>query len=196
VYTRISLCFYIQSMADWLSQAKFWILIFLSIPSSICSILILIYFYRQRRNILIHYHLVFVLITTSLLEITTDISFNINYYQKGRVILGSNIFCTWWNWWKYSLNVILLFVMAWGSIERHLLVFHNQIMATKRKRFVFHFLPMLITSFYPPIFYFIFIVLSSCSNQWNYEIVNFIFFLKLFFICIFIGFMFGAMLFD
>ncbi|CAF2645091.1 unnamed protein product [Rotaria sp. Silwood2] len=91
------------------------------------------------------------------------------YHQRGRVILSSNSFCSWWNWWEYSNNGILLFVMAWGSIERHLLVFNRTMMDTKRKRFLFHVLPMTSACIYPVIFYFAIIILNTCKNRWNYN---------------------------
>jgi len=188
-------------MADdtlsWLSHAKFWILLILSIPSIICSILILIYFYQKRRNISLDNHFIIVLIITSLLIKTTDIPFVMDYYKHGRVSYTSNAFCKWWNWWEYSTNGLLLFVMAWSSIERHLRVFNRTIMATRWKRFFFHFLPMLIAGLYPSIFYFAVMVLNSCKNQWNYETVFFfqIFFRSCFsYISILLGFVFVAML--
>ncbi|CAF3623445.1 unnamed protein product [Rotaria sp. Silwood1] len=154
---------------SWPEQVKFWILLTLSIPSTICSILIFIYFYRKRRNILIHHHLTLILIITSFLQLTTNFPFIMVYYQHGRVISASNSFCSWWNWWEYSTNGVLLFVMAWGSIERHLLVFNRTIMDTKRKRFFYHVLPMASVCIYPFIFYFAIIILNTCKNRWNYN---------------------------
>jgi hypothetical protein len=159
----------------WLSSVKFWILLIFSIPSIICSILILIYFYQQRHHILLYHHLTLVLIIISFLQMTTNIPFVMSYYHSSTVILASNAFCIWWNWWEYSLNGILLFIMAWGSIERHLLIFHWTTMNTRRKRILFHLGSMLLAGLYPLIFYFIVLVLNPCKNQWNYDAVNSVF---------------------
>jgi hypothetical protein len=112
------------------------------------------------------------LIVAGFIQMVTDTPFAIAYYHYGTVVLASNAFCTWWNWLDYSLNGFLLFVMAWGSIERHLLIFHRNLMNTRRKRILFHFLPMSIAGLYPVVFYFAAIVLNSCQNQWNYDAVN------------------------
>ncbi|CAF0795777.1 unnamed protein product [Rotaria sordida] len=93
------------------------------------------------------------------------------YYQHGTVTLASDKFCSWWTWWEYAINGLLLFVMAWGSIERHLLIFNRTMMDTKRKRFFFHVLPMILICLYPLIFYFITVILNTCKNQWNYNAV-------------------------
>jgi hypothetical protein len=161
-----------------LSQAKFWILLVLSTSCAICTVLILIYFYRQRKKISLHQHLTLVLVTMSLIQMTTDFPFALIYYHYGKVYPSSDTFCLWWNWWCYSISGAPLFVMAWGSIERHILIFHNSIMNTKRKRFFFHILPMLSVCIYPFIFYFAAIIVNSCENEWDYELVSSISFLK------------------
>jgi hypothetical protein len=94
------------------------------------------------------------------------------YFRRGKVIPATNTFCTWWTWWEYSLNGVSRFIMLWGSIERHFLIFNITLMATKSKRFIFHILPTLITFIYPIIFYFIAVILYSCEQQWNYTSVS------------------------
>ncbi|CAF0803515.1 unnamed protein product [Adineta steineri] len=100
-----------------------------------------------------------------------DYPFVMIYYRYRRVIPATPSFCLWWNWWVYSLTAAFIWVAAWGSIDRHLLIFHNGVMATRRRRFVFHTLPMLIATIYPYIFYFIVIILNSCENYWDYNYV-------------------------
>ncbi|CAF1318271.1 unnamed protein product [Adineta steineri] len=153
----------------WLSKAKFWILLILSIPSSILAILIMIHFFHKRHNISMNQHFIVILIVTSFLHTIGDLSFIMDYYQHGRVSFASNFFCTFWNWWEYSSNIVLLYPMAWTSIERHFIIFHHKLMSTRRKRFFFHLLPLFITSVYPLIFYLAAIVLNPCKKQWNYD---------------------------
>jgi hypothetical protein len=157
---------------DWLSQAKFWILLILSIPSALCSLLILTYFYRQQNRVLLHHHLIIVLLFASLFEILFDMTSLMAFYRRGRVIPATSGFCTWWNIVEYSANGVLLWSMAWGSVERHLLIFHNSLMSTRRKRLIFHFCPMFLACLYPCVFYFSVVVLNSCQNQWDYEAVK------------------------
>ncbi|CAF2104627.1 unnamed protein product [Rotaria magnacalcarata] len=156
---------------SWLVQVKFWMLLTLTIPSTICSILIFIYFYRQRRKISIYHHLTLVLIIGSFLQLTINFPFIMAYYHRGKVIPASSSFCLWWNWWEYSINGLLLFVMAWGSVERHILIFHRAALVTRRNQLLFHILPMAIACFYPGIFYFTVMILNTCTNQWNYDAI-------------------------
>ena len=165
-------------MADdsmqWLSQVKFWILIVLTIPSAICSILILIYFFQRRNNISPHHHVIIVLIVTSLFQIVADMTSVMAYYHRGQVIPASSAFCTWWNWAEYASNGVLRWSMAWGSIERHLLVFNHAMTNTRQKRIVFHICPMILVCLYPCLFYFSVMVLNSCQNRWDYKTVEFL----------------------
>ena len=152
---------------DWLSQVKFWILLILSIPSALCSLLILTYFYRQRNQVSLHHHLIIVLLFASLFDMTSLMAF----YRRGYVFPATSGFCSWWNIVEYTANEVLLWSMAWGSVERHLLIFHNSLMSTRRKRLIFHFCPVLLVCLYPCLCY-LSVVLNSCQNQWDYEAVN------------------------
>jgi hypothetical protein len=161
-----------DNVNSWLFQFKFWFLLILSIPSGICSLLILIHFYQQRNNFSIHQHLTLLLTAISFIQITTQIPLQIVYYRRGEVIPGTDSFCKWWTWWEFSLNGVSRFIMSWGSIERHFLIFHLSLIATKRKRFIFHLLPTIITTLYPIVFYFIAIFLYSCKSFWDYRVVS------------------------
>jgi hypothetical protein len=94
---------------------------------------IFIYFYRQRKKLSLHHHLTLVLVTISFIQMTTDFPFHMIYYHYGVVVSVSNIFCSWWNWCCFSLINAPIFAMAWGSCERHLLIFHHLVMDTRRK---------------------------------------------------------------
>jgi hypothetical protein len=159
-------------MLSWFGPIRFWLLLVLSIPSILCSLLIFVYFYRRRHKLTIHHHITLVLIILSFLQTTTDIPFAISYYQRGEVAFPSDAFCLWWTWWDYVMSAAPIFAMAWASIERHLLIFHTTLMSTRRKRWCFHVLPMLVACLYPLVFYTIAILLNSCENAWDYTMVS------------------------
>ncbi|UJR31094.1 hypothetical protein I4U23_018602 [Adineta vaga] len=161
----------VENTISLLYTVKFWFLLILSVPSVSCSISIIIYFCRQKRTISHHHHLTLVLVILSLLQITTDILFSILFYRQGRVIITSAAFCTWWNWWEYSLNGFLLFIMAWSSVQRHMFVFRNAFLAIRWQRIVFHFFPFVIACAYPFLFYLSVIILNKCENQWDFNVV-------------------------
>jgi hypothetical protein len=101
----------------WLVTTKFWFSLILAILSTICSVLIFIYFYRQQKKLTIHHHLTLILVVLSFVDRFTDVPFMLIYYHYGRVIPASDAFCLWWNWWSYSLLVSSLFAMAWVRLN-------------------------------------------------------------------------------
>ncbi|CAF0975601.1 unnamed protein product [Rotaria sordida] len=58
--------------------------------------------------------------------------------------------------------------MSWATIERHILVFHNNWINTKIKCFLIHYLPLALIILYGFGFYIIVIFFSSCENEFDY----------------------------
>jgi hypothetical protein len=77
------------------------------------------------------------------------------------------MFCSIWAYidWTFYLMQIALF--AWASIERHILIFHDGWVATEKKRFFVHYLPIIIIIIYYLIFYFIVYFFPFCENTFN-----------------------------
>jgi hypothetical protein len=59
-------------------------------------------------------------------------------------------------------------IMAWGSVQRYLLIFHNRLFLNKNKRFLFHYFPLIILLIYILIFYLIAIIFPPCLNVYDY----------------------------
>lgn len=156
----------------WSFNLKFWLLLILSIPSAVFSLLVLIYFSRRPKSFSIHHHSTLILAILSFIQVTTDFPFVMMYYESIQVPYASNAFCLWWNWWDYSTSSALIFVMTWACIERHFLIFFNRFFSTSRKRLYFHLLPMFSLLAYPFVFYLFVIVFNSCENQWDYTMVR------------------------
>lgn len=151
---------------------KFWLLLGLSIPSTICAIFIFVYFCQRRKKLSAHLRFTFLLVLISFLQITTDLPFVMIYYYQGEVAVSSNSFCLWWNWWDYSTSGLLIFAMAWGCIERYFLVFYNALLSNRRKRFIFHIVPLVGVGTYPLLFYLFVIIFNSCENSWQFDMVS------------------------
>ncbi|CAF2876409.1 unnamed protein product [Rotaria sp. Silwood2] len=58
--------------------------------------------------------------------------------------------------------------MTWATIERHILVFHNNWINTQIKRFLMHYLPLAIIILYGFGFYAIVIFFPLCENEFDY----------------------------
>ncbi|CAF1139597.1 unnamed protein product [Adineta ricciae] len=99
----------------------------------------------------------------------TDYLFALIYYKYKRILREAPSFCLWWNWWIFSATTVYEWSAAWGSIERHLLIFHENLISTREKEFSYHTLPILTVIVYSILFYFIVIVCSSCGNYLDHH---------------------------
>ena len=77
---------------------KFWLLLSLSIPSTICSIFIFVYFCQKRKKLSAHHRFAFLLVLISFLQITTDLPFVMIYYRRVGIAVSYNSFCLWWDY--------------------------------------------------------------------------------------------------
>ncbi|CAF0778918.1 unnamed protein product [Adineta ricciae] len=99
----------------------------------------------------------------------TNYPFVLIYCKYKRILREAPSFCLWWNWWIFSTTTVYEWSAAWGSIERHLLIFHENLISTREKEFCYHTLPILTIIVYSVLFYFIVIVCSSCGNYPNHH---------------------------
>ena len=155
---------------------KFLIVLLVGIPSVTVSIIIFIYFATDRearsqtRN-----HGWLVLVAVFFAQVTTDLPMALSYYyHDDKIWPESYAYCVWWTWYEFSFNGIGLFMMASISIERHIHVFYPQGMLQIRwRKWLFHFLPIMICLGWPPLFYFVLVVISPlCETGWNFEQFN------------------------
>jgi hypothetical protein len=85
-----------------------------------------------------------------------------------QVYPASDWFCTLWNWFHYSVNIINLFLMAFASIERNWLIFQPKLVKSKGGRFLFHYCPLVFCVIYPPMFYASAMFIHQCVSYYDY----------------------------
>lgn len=82
----------------------------------------------------------------------------------------NDTFCTIWNWIDYTLFSNPLQILGWFCIERHLFIFHSQLMKKKWCLIIFHYIPLMVCLIYTPLFYLNVIVFPrECTNFWDYS---------------------------
>ncbi|UJR08865.1 hypothetical protein I4U23_013120 [Adineta vaga] len=151
---------------------KFYLFTSIQVPSVCVSIYILYQCYRSDKiRSRIHNHFLIVLLAIAFLELTTELPITLQFLYSGRVRPQSHGFCLFWIWYNCSLHSINLFVMAWTSIERHILIFHSHLLQTTRKKFQCHYFPLIFSLCYIPFFYFVCIFLYSCENSFDYTLL-------------------------
>jgi hypothetical protein len=156
------------------SPVQFWTFLIFEIPSLACTIFLLYHllFNRQLRNAL-HNHVIIIFLFLTLFIEILDNPLYIDAYRFGgnqnSFPITSSICLMWW-FIDYGFYGAITVFLAWGSIERHILVFHSrQLLRTQRQRFFIHYLPLIIISIYLLGFYIGVIFFPPCENIFDFE---------------------------
>ena len=147
-----------------------WFHIILVIPSLLVTVFILYHFLKKRalRSSLNNHAIILMLLFGLVLELTDTVWF-IHFYRTGNALSSTHEFCLAWAFLDSSLFVSISLQMSWASIERHILIFHPHWFATKKKRFLFHYLPLVTLSVWPLLFYFIMLLALPCNVPYDYK---------------------------
>ena len=153
---------------------QFWLLLFFTIPSLICSLIIIYrYLLNQTMRRGLHNHSILLIIMINVFLIITDVSWMLdNLRRSGHVWSPTEAFClTWWvvDDSLYSLQTVIL---AWASVERHILIFHSKYLTTKRQQVVYHYLPPGILVFYIFSFHITVLVFPPCENEFDFNSIE------------------------
>ncbi|CAF4144352.1 unnamed protein product [Adineta steineri] len=148
----------------------FWIAFASSIICVLCSLLVLycLLFYRTLRSALSNHIIILLLI---LIIIRTLEFLGTTFYgfasDQFMLPLGfSFLFSYFCDYGLYSIQIILV---LWANIERHILIFHNQWISTKKKRFYVHYMPPMLLLIYSLLFYILITFNPFCdSSQLNF----------------------------
>ncbi|CAF2628200.1 unnamed protein product [Rotaria sp. Silwood2] len=150
---------------------RFWLLMIFEVPSLTCSLILLYYLLidHDLRQSLSN-HVIIVLLIIGLFSQLIDIPFYLNYLRINYVWPPITISCLIWWFAATGISNLTNIIMAWASIERHILVFHDGLLSTKRKRIFFHYLPLLTIVLYGFIYYIMILLMYTCENMYAYEL--------------------------
>ena len=151
---------------------KFWILLFFQPLSIVCSLCMFYHMLasRTQRQLLAN-QIVFVMLIVSFLSVTIDLSITLDFLRQGFVFSQSHAFCYFWMFIDYVLYTQGMLLMAWASIERHILVFSIQKLRSKKQKFFLHYFPILFCIIYPLIFYIYMILSYPCQQSFDYKLI-------------------------
>ncbi|CAF3555950.1 unnamed protein product [Rotaria socialis] len=149
---------------------KFYLFISIELPSVSISIYIFYKFYHSYEiRSRINNHSILALLVVSFIALTTELPITLQYHSSGHVKPEDERFCLFWIWYNYSLKAIDLFLMAWTSIERHILIFHSYLVLTSIGKLKWHYIPLVISFVYVPLFYFLCVTIYPCENNFDYS---------------------------
>ncbi|CAF0819044.1 unnamed protein product [Adineta steineri] len=153
---------YISS--SW-SKTKFSLFLIgkiLFIPCCIFIIYHILINKRPRQSL--HNHVILILLFYNFLQLILDLPMTMDYSRLRFVSPFSHSLCLVWQFIDFGIWYGGIFLMFWTSVERHILIFHSNLIQTTQKRLLFHYIPLLFFSLYPPILYFYLIFLYPCNH--------------------------------
>ena len=149
-------------------NTKFWVYLIFLIPSIICSLLFIIYIiYNRTVRHAVHNHVITVVLLIGLFYQVTLYPWMLYSYHYQGIWSRSLLFCTLWEFIDWGVYFTQTILVAWASIERHILVFHDRWVATKWKRFFVHYLSLITLFTYCLSFYIIVGFFPPCENLIN-----------------------------
>jgi hypothetical protein len=141
----------------------------MDIPSIICSFFLLFHLLINKtlRSQLTN-HVIIVLLIIGLIIELTDIPLYLSFLYLSVVQPSTPFTCLIWWFIDIGLYNGCTLIMAWGSVERYLLTIHHRMFLNKKKRLIFHYLPLSILCLYILVFYIIVIIFPPCINTYGY----------------------------
>lgn len=137
----------------------------LSIP---CYLFVMYHFLIHRRTRQALYnHVIILLLGYNFIDLTIDLSMTMSYSLLGYVSPFSPIICLTWQFVDYGIWYGSISLMFWASVERHVLVFHSNLIRTARGRLFVHYIPLSFFALYTPILYFYLIFIYPCNRIFN-----------------------------
>ncbi|CAF4076081.1 unnamed protein product [Adineta steineri] len=142
---------------------KFILILICQLLSISCSIFLLFHLITKATLYrALHNHTIIALVIVSFFQTISDLPMSLDYLRIGQA--SSSIFCLMWNFFALSNYAVGIWVMTWASLERHLLIFHDHLIGTFRRKILFHYIPLIAFLFIPWIYYVILIFFYPCTN--------------------------------
>ncbi|CAF1201685.1 unnamed protein product [Adineta ricciae] len=153
-------------------SVRFWLLLLVDTPSIICSFILLFYLFGNRtaRQALNNHAIVVIILFglgTELIDVPLYLTFIVN---SGWVTPATPAICLIWWFVAFGLYNGGQVLMAWAAIERHILIFHDRWLGTKRSRFIAHYLPLILVLVYVFVFYVYVLFIFPCENVYVYDL--------------------------
>ncbi|CAF1382075.1 unnamed protein product [Adineta ricciae] len=133
---------------------RFWIYLISNTLSLPCCFFILFHllFNRNLRETLSNHIIIVILLLVLIME-CTYFPLAIHYYRLGGNWHVQRPFSQLWTYSLFGFFPTQTVVFAWCTIQRHILIFHSQLLATKANRILVHYIPLVVVPMYCLIYY-------------------------------------------
>lgn len=147
---------------------KFGVFLSCLIPSIISTLFALFHICKdQSLRKALHNHVIIILLCISFFCQVTNYPWMLYFYRTTDIWERPFSFCVASVFIDWSLYVTQTILFAWATVERHILIFHGHLLATKRARLILHYLPIAILVIYCSIYYTNVIIFPPCENIWD-----------------------------
>lgn len=147
---------------------RFWTYLIFNTASLICTSLTLFFLLSDRvLRRAPHNHVVIVLLILGFIYECTDIPWIIHNSRFSEPWSASPEFYLFWVYFDYTFYSLQIALFAWATIERHILIFHEAWLSTRKKRFFIHYSPIAVISIYYVIYYALVHYLPQCENSFT-----------------------------
>lgn len=146
------------------TNIAYWLLFVPLVPSVGISIFNLYHLLASRAlRTALNNHVIILLLVCGLIEELTDTVWIIYLFHTGTVLYSTSEFCHLWITMSSTMIISIFLLMAWASIERHILVFHSKWFASRWQLLFFHYIPLLLCMIWPLAFYLSFFIFLPCD---------------------------------
>lgn len=153
-------------------QVQAGILLFIGPLAAVCNLFLLYQLLTDRHlREQLHNHIIVAILFASLEFNLIHVPFSIHLFLTGSVWPRSIIACSIWRFTAYTgcnANDVLL---AWAAIERHILIYHSQVVRQYWYRFFLHYLPLLFLVVYLFFFNAASFFTPACFAQYDFTAV-------------------------
>ncbi len=150
---------------------RFWLLLLSDSPSIVCSFCIIFHIITNRtQREALQNHTIFLILIFGLPIQLMDVNFYLVFIKYGSVQPPNPFICLIWWLADYGCFIGGVILMTWLAIERHILIFNDGWVSTRRGRFLAHYLPLILILTYIILFYVIAIFFIPCQNTYDYSV--------------------------
>lgn len=145
---------------------QFYFYLSFLIPSIPCTIFVLYHLlFNRTLRTNIQNHTIIVLLFIGFIQQLTIYPWMLYYFFQNGIWQRPLIFCEFWGFFDWGAYIMQTVLFAWTTIERHILIFHERWVGTRKKRIFVHYLPLTIILLYCLILYTMVFFFPPCANS-------------------------------
>ena len=146
-------------------NVRFWSHLVVLVPSILCSFFVLYHFLVDRNlRRALNNHVFVVIIIIGLIAELTVYPWKLYNLRQSEIWIRPPTFCLIWEFIERNFYPIQTFLIAWATIERHILIFNDRLMKAKRWRLALHYFPIIAVLLYGFIVYSYTFFFPPCAN--------------------------------